>query len=241
MGAIQTQGYPKQIVNVEAFGIQPLREALKSFRRDAAVDDNQLDAAFAAARQFVELYDQKITPVLKSGKQIMMGKDKQLEYSSADTGFIVKTNSVITYLTGQRHTAEILLSIMRLVLSDIREEKMLAASEIESMKQYHDAKYRATAELKAASNKRICEIDFTMSQAVHDANCKGLVAKKATRPVIVKGTSIAEIFGGMMNQIETVEKARRQDAAQKQKLVDAAIAAGNDQGAKDEEDSSQFN
>lgn len=241
MGAIQSVGYPKSIANLEAFGLQPLREALKSFRRDAAVSDLELDAAFAAARQFVELYDQKVTPVLKSRKEIMMNKDKELEYSSADTGFIVKANSAITFLTGQRQTSEILLSIMRLVLADIREEKMLAAGELEAMKTYHDAKYRSTTELKEASNKRICEIDFTLSQAVHDANCKKYGVKKATRPVIVRGTSMAEIFGGMVSQIETVEKARRQDALQKQKLVEAAIAAGNDQGSQDAEDSSQFN
>ncbi len=241
MGAIQSQGYPKQIVNLESFGLQPIKEAVKSFRRDAAVSDTELSAAFESARQFVELYDQKITPVLKSGKDIMLNKDKQLEYSSKDTGFIVKANSAVTYLTGQRHTAEILLSIMRFVLSDIREEMMLASNENEAMKQYHDSKYRATAELKKENNTRICQIDYTLSQAVHDANCKALVAQKAKRATIVRGDTISEIFGAMMSQIETVEKGRRQDAAQKQKLVEAALEAGNDKGAQDENDGGLFN
>lgn len=240
MGAIQSAGYPKQIVNLESFGLQPIKEAVKSFRRDAAVSDTELQAAFESARQFVELYDQKITPVLKSSKEIMLNNAKKLEYSSQDTGFIVKANSAVTYLTGQRHTAEILLSIMRLVLSDIREEMMLSSSESEAMKLYHDAKYRATAELKKENNTRICQIDFTLSQAVHDANCKSLVSQKAKRPVIVKGDTIAEIFGAMMNQIEIVEKARRQNAEQKQKLVDAALAAGNDKEAQDSADGDLF-
>lgn len=242
MGAIQSDGYPKQIVNFEQFALQPIKLALKSLKREAAVSDTELQAAFESARNFVQLYDEKVTPVLKSKDVIMKNEGKQMEFSSSDTGFIVKANSALTYLTGQRATAEVLLSIMRLVLSDVREEMMLSQNSIEEMKSYHDAKYRSTNELKQDNNKRICEIDFTLSQEVHNRNCKAIgVNTKATQIVGGNGKSMAEIFSTMMNNIEYIEKASRQDAVNAKKILDAAIRAGNDQEEQDSKDDGLFN
>ena len=242
MGALQSKGYPKRIVNFEKFALQPIKEAVGSFMREAAMSDEELLAAFESARNFVQLYDEKVTPVLKSKDVILSDEGKKLEFSSSDTGFLVRANSAITYLTGQRPTAEVLLSIMRLVLSDITEERLLMANRIEELKSYHDSKYRSTAELKKQNNIRICEIDFTLSQAVHDANCKPIgVVQKAVQRVGGNGTDMASIFGNLVMSYETTEKANRQEANWMRKLVEAALKAGNDQNEQDESDTGLFN
>lgn len=225
MGAIQSRGYPKQIANVETFGfqLQPVKVALESLRREPAENDIEVQNAFEAARNFVELYDAKITPIFASRDDILSNPDKSLEYSSPDTGFLVRANSAITYVTGQRRTAEALLMIMRLILSDIREEMMLLQNDHLAMANYHDAKYRATAEMKVENNIKICTIDWTLPMSTHQSVCEPLgVRRKAQRPTSTTGTSIQEIFSNLLAQYENVERARRQEATFKQELITAA-------------------
>ncbi|MFN8791443.1 MAG: hypothetical protein ACK5Y2_08320 [Bdellovibrionales bacterium] len=237
MGAIQPKGeYPKRIANFEKFALQPLREALGVLNRAAAMNDIELQAAFENTRNFVQMYDEKVTPVLKSRSVILSHDDKKMDFSSSDTGFLVRVNSTVTFLTGQRPTAEILLSIMRLILSDIQEEMMLSMNKVEAMKNYHDAKYRATDALKAANNKRICEIDFTLSANAHQRNCVPLgITRKAAQLVGGSGQGVAETFSALLNIYEYDLKADRQDAENARKILEAALAAGNDQAKEDEE------
>jgi hypothetical protein len=227
MGAIQSMNYDKRILKWDKYGLQPLKTAMGSFRREAAMGESEIDNAFESVRNFVQTYDEKITPVLGSKKTVLERKGKKMEFSSADTGFLVRANSAFTFLTGQRPTAEALLMIMRLVLSDIQEEKMLMQSEMEAMKTYHDSKYRATAEMKSEDNKKICQMDFSLSTETHNGACKPLgINIKAKQSIGGDGRSISEIFGKIMSQYETSERARRQEANMKKQLIDAANEAG---------------
>lgn len=237
MGAIQTKGYPKSIANVERIGmaLQPMKIALSSLRREAALTDVDVQSAFESARNFVQLFDEKTTAVLQDAKKTMAGK--KAEFSVREIGFVVRANSSITYLTGQRQTAEVLLMVMRLVLADAREEMMLLQNDRDALAAYHDAKYRSTDEVKKESNIRICKIDYMLSVDAHTKNCAPLgVARKAVRPTSNGGSSIVEIFSNLMAQYENVEKSRRQEADMKQQLLEAARSALKTDADKKEED-----
>lgn len=223
IGALQPVNYNKIVINLENFGIQPLKMALTSFRREAAETQPDVLQAFESARNFVELYDAKITPVFAKRADILKNKDKSLEYSSQDTSFIVRANSAITWLTGQRRTSEVLLMLMRLVLSDIREEMMLIEGNRLAMGSYHDAKYRSTPETKLDANQKICRTDWTLPAQVFQAQCPAIGIKTPARPAVgMGGRSVPEMVSQLLSQIDLVENARSQDAESKLLLIQMA-------------------
>ncbi len=251
MGAVLTTGYPSTILNLEEFGLQPLRMALKSYKRGGrAESDNELLAAFNNARQFVELYDEKVTPVFSDADEIRRsrGRDESgdvtsaiYDYSAVETGFLVRANSAITWVTGQRHIAEILLMTMRLVLADTREELMLIRGDWQAQINYHDARYRATDALKQENNARICQVDFTLSESVFQRNCAPLgVKKRAERPRQTRADNIFGIFSNLVDQYENVEFAREREVNNLRDLLEAALRSGGAGMVTDEDQDGLF-
>ncbi len=228
MGAIQSRGYPKKIANIESIGLelQPIKAALESLQREPAENDRDINAAFEAARNYVELWDAKLTPVFQGHDKIMANKDKSLEFGSQNTNVMIRINSAITAVTGQVKTAEALLMIMRLVLSDIREERMLLQNDRLALAAYHDARFRSTADLKKQATVKICQFDWSLPEAVHTASCLPLgVKQKARRSTDGDGTSLVEVTSNLIGQYENTEKSKRDKAAKQQQLIDAARRA----------------
>lgn len=189
LGAIQpdpVKGFPKAIANLEKFGLVSVNKALTSFSTQAAQLDTEIMNAFETTRNFVQMYDEKLTPVFKSSKKIVMiktvrGQTKQVsmdaDYISKDTGFLTRANSAITFLTGKQPTAEVMLAVMRMVLADIKEEMFLLQNDRASLANYHDLRYRSTPALKDLANLRMCQFDISIPQAAFDQACATLKGK----------------------------------------------------------------
>ncbi|MEK7358679.1 MAG: hypothetical protein AAB250_19700 [Bdellovibrionota bacterium] len=189
IGAIQpnpTLGYPKAILNLEKFGLKPLTQAIGSISTQAAVMDVEIMNAFESTRNFVQLFDQKLTPVFKSNQKIakikmLNGQTRQVsmdaDYLSKDTGFLARANSGITFLTGNQPTAEVMLAVMRMILADIKEEMFLLQNDRASLANYHDLRYRSNAQLKDLANLRMCQFDIGMPQEAFNAGCATLKGK----------------------------------------------------------------
>lgn len=225
MGAIQTIQYKKVLANLEDFKMQPLLMAMGNFRGQGAVSQEEINSAFENARNFLELYDKKVTPVFAARNEILQ-KKSGLDYVSLNTNALIRMNSAVTYLTGQRKTAEIMRDLMILVLSDILEEKKLVENDQIGMAALHDTKYRSSAELKKQANIRICQIDFSLSKDAHENQCLALGVKvKATQPMNAGGRSVGEIFANLILQYNNVERGKMQEARFKQELIDAALLA----------------
>lgn len=234
IGAIQTSAYDKRKFNIEKFAMQPLKDALGMFRNQAATSEVELQQAFENIRNFVQLYDEKITPVFGKKKT----QPKKGDFLSNDTGFLVRANSLFTKATGQTRTAESLLMIMRLALADVREEMMLARGEVLEQKAYHDQRYRSTPELKEAANNKICVIDYDMPAASFAKNCAPKGFKQ--RALVGDPNNMMILAQGFNGQMKSVEAKRARDARRAQELIDAAAAAGNP-GAAEQEADDQFN
>lgn len=281
MGALRTVKYEKNMANIEKFteSFRSLNEYLMMIEPQAAINRDEVMEAFENARNFVQLYDEKVTPIFSKNasqkymdaksrtldenasffdraiqrganaktwvssqfadrEEIMSQADKKLEYSSADTGFLVRANSALTFLTGRQPTAEVLLAVMRMVLADAREEMMLLQNDRAALQAYHNQRFNSTAELKADSAKRICQMDFSLSEATHQANCAPLGIKiKPQAPRGQPGNDISGLFLGLLNQFELVEKKKALDAENIRQLIIAANAAGNSEESQAVEDS----
>lgn len=270
MGALRTSVYKKSMANIEKFteSFRPLSEYLTMIEPQPAIQRAEVMKAFENARNFVQLYDEKVTPIFSKDaaakraanqrpaleenasyfdklvrggqnagdwvssqfagrEEIMSAADKKLEYSSPDTGFLVRANSAITFLTGRQPTAEVMLAVMRMVLADAREELMLLQNDRAALQAYHNQRFQATPELKSDSLKRICQMDFTLSDSTHKANCVPLgVTYKASAPRGQPGSDISGLFLGLLNQYQMVEAAKAQQAENIRQLVAAARASG---------------
>lgn len=284
MGALRTAKYNKQFANTEKFteSFRSLNEYLTMIEPQAAINRDEVIQAFENARNFVELYDEKVTPIfsknaeakrasqaqaelnenasyfdklVRKGKdaadwvssqfadreEIMSDADKKLEYSSSDTGFLVRANSALTFLTGRQPTAEVMLAVMRMALADAREEMMLLQNDRAALQAYHNQRYNATAELKLEYNRRICQMDFTLSEAAHKANCEPIGVKyKAKAPQGQPGSDVSGLFLGLLNQYNMVEAAKAQQAENIRQLVAAARAAGTNQQEQESQENDLF-
>lgn len=239
MGALRTVEYKKSIANLEKFteSFRSLNEYLLMIEPQAAVGREEVLKAFENARNFVQMYDEKVTPVFARSTEIMSHGDKKLEFSSKDTGFLVRANSAITFMTGRQPTAEVLLAVMRMVLADAREEMMLLQNDQAAMNSYHNQRFNSTAETKEAALVKICQIDFSLSNETHAKNCVSRgVKNKPQAPRGLPGNDISGLFQGILNQLELVEKKKALDAENIRQLLIAANAAGNTQSQSQEDD-----
>lgn len=238
-GAIQMVDYTKIKLGWEQFGLQyqPLKLAVQSLRREAAIEQEDVKQAFENARNFLQMYDEKTTAVF-GGREAIMSKDvKSDKYASKDTGFLVRVNSAMTFATGQRNTAEVLLAIMRLVLADAREEMMLIRNANDELASFNDLLYRSTDQMKTKNNIAICQMDWTIPAAVFNKMCPPLGIKNQAKPVATPkaGSSTAEIFSALINRYQNVEVARWQSAQDIQKRLDAdSLYGANASRANDE-------
>lgn len=224
LGALRPADFDKKFLNIEDFTYQPVLHALKSLERVAAQTEPDVLAAFEDARNWVELYDKKLTPVFASSEEILAKPEKLGEYASQNTGILIRANAAINTITGQKAATEALLMIMRLVLADSTEELMMYGNENQALNNYHRAKYRVNADMDKQYFEKVCAMDFYLADAVVNKYCGG---KKAKLPSsFTSGKSIQEIFNSILFQIETVEKGRRQEAELALQLIEAALAAG---------------
>lgn len=242
LGAIQTdpmKGYPKSIANLEKFGLSPLTQALTSFSTQPAVMDTEIMNAFESARNFVQMFDTKLTPVFQSKQKIVQvktisGQMRQVsmdgDWLAKDTGFIARANSAVTFLTGNQPTAEVMLAVMRMVLADVKEEMFLLQNDRGSLATYHDLRYRSTPELKSLANLRMCQFDWTLSDAAFQAGCAPLKGKniggnlvsqliKPTRMTGAVAGTISHTTTNLIAQIENVELKNRQMADNLQQQI----------------------
>lgn len=274
LGVLRTTEYKKSFANIENFttAFKPLNEYLTMIEDQPALLDTEVVQAFENARNFVQQFDERLTPIfsekaaekraeakaarqatsdgsalseikgtLASGidlitsqfatkKEILANTDKQLEYSSADTGFLVRANSAITFLTGAQPTTEVMLAVMRLILADAREEMMLLRGEQAELKTYHNLRYRSTAESKKERDRKICQIDFTLSEEFHKNNCVSLgIANKSRMATGLQAKSIQAQFQNMLQAMSTVEATKRKKADNMMQLLAANAAAGTAQ------------
>lgn len=230
IGAIQSKAYDKNILAWEKYGLQyqPLKAAVGALRRDAAIEQEDVNKAFENARNFLELYDEKTTEVFGKRDDILNKDIKKEEYSSKDTGFLIRANSAITFVTGQLATAEVLLAIMRLVLADAREEQLLFRNANDEVAMLSDARYRATDKMKVENNKQMCAMDWTIDPEVFQKRCPDLGVKFQPKQVVsVSATSgISDIFSYLLGQYKNIEEARWQEASNIQKQLDADKKSG---------------
>jgi hypothetical protein len=203
------------------------------------VADTQPDVAqaYENVRNWVELYDKKLTPVFVTKEDILKSPEKALEYASRNTGILVRANSAITTITGQKAAAEALLMIMRLILADTTEELMLYSNNDAALDNYHNGRYRVTEEMKKSYNQSVCNTDPYLADVVVKQICAG---RKAKLPQLTNGKSFPEIFNSMLFQLETVEKSRRQEAEFAMQLVEAAIRAGQTAAATEQDTNDQL-
>lgn len=226
LGAIRTKTFEKGLANREDFGYQPMLLVLKSLERTVAENEPDVMDAYEQVRNWVELYDKKLTPVFISKEEIMKNPEKAKEYAAKNTGILVRANSAINTITGQDNAAETLLMIMRLILADTTEEVMLFGADGGEVVNYHNARYRVNAEQKAIYAARACTMDHYMRPADAKAICKSGVPPKMIQ--MSSGKSFAEIFSGLLTEMETVEKARRQEAVNAQELIAMDLRASGE-------------
>lgn len=233
LGAIRVASFDKGLANREDFGYQPMLMVLKSLQRVAAENEPDVLQTYEDVRNWVELYDKKLTPVFAKKEDILKDPSKLQEYASQNTGILIRANSAINTITGQDNAAETLLMIMRLILADTTEEMMSFSADASQIVNYHNARYRMNDEAKKIYATRVCGMDFKLRPADNQALCGG---KAVTMPPQnAGGKSFAEIFAGLLTSIEMVEKGRRAEALAAQKLVEldlqaAAGSAGGDNG-----------
>lgn len=243
MGALRTVDYKKRIANIENFtsSFTSVNEYLMMIEEQPAISRDEVMTAFENARNFVEQFDLRLTPVFKSSEEIIAQKEKEkektmVEYSSKDTGLLVRAASAVNFLTGSGSTAEVMLVVMRMVVADAREEMMVLQNNQPELVSYYNQRYQATAETKIATLKRTCELDFTLSEAAHKANCVPLkVERKATAPRGNPGNDISGLFIGILNQFDGVEKKKAIEADNIRQLIALANAAGNTKESEEQD------
>jgi hypothetical protein len=232
IGAIQADEYPKEIGNLEEFGLklQPLKVATHALKREAAIKPLDVKAAFENARNFVELFDKKSSYVLASRQEQMQRDSKQDDYASQDTGVFVRANALITKATDQLQTAQILLNVMRMVLADAREEMFMLHSAFDDMEEFHNIRYATGADMQKDYLRHICQFDFTLSDAFHEKNCvpEPIGISRKAQPVKLNGDpeSVAEISSVLLQRYSNIERNRSQLVANAQRILDADSMAG---------------
>lgn len=160
-----------------------------------------------------------------------------VSYNADDTGLMARMSSFWITVTGQQSTVEAMLSVMRLVLADIREEVMLSQGAWGDMQSYHFKRFMNGEERTNLAVKTMCEIDNTLSAQAR-ASAKALTNNKvsceAPRNGILgsmnNGGTILTTFRNIMGQFQRVEVARAVEARNLRELIDQAMAAGLQEG-----------
>lgn len=267
LGAMQPKPYDKNILNTEFLFKQPILEALESIPSQRVTVQTDVQAAFENARNWVEFYDQKVTPVFSQTKKedevkwlpsfiqkfhlktTDETKNEKLgqEYASSSAGFFAKADSAMTFFTGQRRTAEILLTVMRLILADIREEKMLLNGDVDGLKIYFNERYSSTEDMKKWSQKNRCKFDNTLVKTnpklyAKDGPC-GILGITSPVKVINNGSvSHLQTFNYIYNQFTGKMQSDLMSAASIQGLLDADTDAGktDEQRQQEQDEATQF-
>ncbi|HEX4925929.1 MAG TPA: hypothetical protein VFV50_17685 [Bdellovibrionales bacterium] len=230
LGAIQSSQYNAGLFNLRDFGLSSLKNALTNLRREIAEDDNEVMTAFNNARNYVELFDKKTTSVRNP-------KVSGIEYGAQDAGILARANSLVTFLTGERPTAEVMLMVMRMVLADTREEVMLLKGDRDALADYHDARYMSTTELVEQERQLICKTDFTLTEQTRKKNCQGIAP---IRPVGQGTSSLSGIFATLLQQVGILEMTKLKRVETLRQQIAMAALAGQDTEALAEEEDGLF-
>lgn len=241
IGALQSGiDYEKQMLNWDSYGLQfqPLKVAVSSLKRQAAIDEADVVKAFENARLFLQLYDEKTTEVFNKRSTTMAKDVKTEDYSSQSTGFLVRANSAVTFITGQRPTAETLLAIMRLALEDAREEKTLLQGNRDQMVALSDKKFRSTPDMKAQYAREMCQADWTMTDEAFKAICPEVGVRVKAKQMVTpaRGASIANVISDLLGQYKNSENARWKEAEAIQSQLNADLSAGLSTDERKQED-----
>lgn len=180
---------------------------------------------------------------IQASKPVILNDEgKDVAYNSDDTGFMARMSGVLTTMTGQVSTTETLLAVMRLVLADIREELMLSQGDWGSVQSYHFKRFMADQAQVERSVKIMCDMDKTLSNDAR-ARARALTNNKVT---CVASAPTGGILGNMrsgganantqiqqlMERYDKYEVARAIEARNLRQLVEAALAAGVQEGDK---------
>lgn len=239
MGALRAEKYDKTVFNFEKIttAFKPLKNYLLQIQQQPAMTREEVMESFENARNFVQLYDERLTPVFKGRDKIMVNQDKKLEFSSEETGLLVRAASAVNFLTGRNPTTEIMLAVMRMVVADTKEEMMLLQNDQVAFNAYYNQRYLATADLKKQTNTKICQIDFTLSKQTHDKICVVLgVKQKANIPMGHSGNDTSGIFVALLNQYQNVELSKRQEVENLRMQIELARKTMSEASQSVEED-----
>ncbi len=162
-----------------------------------------------------------------------------VSYNADDTGLMARMSSLWITGTGQRSTVEAMLSVMRLVLADIREEVMLSQGAWGDMQSYHFKRFMNGEERTLLAVKTMCELDNRLSAQAR-ASARTLtnnqVRCEAPRNGLLSsmnnGGNIATIMRELMGQFELVELSRAAEARNLRDLIEQSMAAGLQEGDK---------
>ena len=151
LGAIQPMKYPKKIANLDKFTIRTT--ALSSFRQELALSKNDLNAAYENMRNFMIVADERSQEIFAANTGISANKN-------IFASLLVKANSLMTFVGGQRPNAEVSLMVARLVFADIIEDKMLTSTGGRAeLFSFYKTRYQTSAESKAIYTGFKCNFD----------------------------------------------------------------------------------
>lgn len=226
LGTFRVAEYEQNLFRGDLILKQPIKEIPNLFKNQIVLEDNDITDAFNNARQWYRLFDSKTSGVIKSSAEMNAREGKDDKYANRETGLSVRFNTFITNATGQQEVAEVARMIVQLLLADIREEQMLAAFEFEDVAKYHDVRFRSTPEARELTNKKMCQMDWTLPDVVFQPNqpCGKLNIRKPQQPVSLSGTA-ANLYSDILYQVTYQEAFKRTRAENKRKLLDAQLEA----------------
>lgn len=144
LGALIPANYKKRYLNIDKYLV--LSDQLTQFKEEVGpsqVDDGTLADAAENIRQVMETVDERAAKIM-----------------TGDASFLAKVNSFVTFLKGERPTAECLVLVMALVAADIKEELDLSlGGGLEALVAGYHQRWAATEMDQAATDKRVCAFD----------------------------------------------------------------------------------
>ena len=230
LGTFNVEEYKVGLLRTDKYLKQPINYVATMFKNQVVIEENDITTAFNNARLWFHTLDAKGGNVLGSTEDLLKAEGKEDKYSAKDAslgGVFMRFNSLITKASGQQEVNEVMRMVVRLLLADIREEQLLVAQDKEGLDKFHDLRFRATAEARELTNKKMCQMDFTLPEDLYkgEGNCVKLGVKvKPTQPRQI-GRTQAGVYIDILAQIQGPEKARSQEATNIKKLITAALEA----------------
>lgn len=143
-GAILPATYNKRYANIDLLTVS--LEELQTFREETspdAISDNDLNDAIESYRNALKVLNQRTVKIL-----------------DGDASILSRANSAITWIKGERPTAEALLLIVQLLAANVKEEQIIANGRgFDELEAFYNQRWRSTPEDEKVTDQRICAFD----------------------------------------------------------------------------------